>query len=210
MAGISPRDNQKSKLYYWEQVNLFDEDWNVGLTPTEMQEVTDMTWAILGLDDPPKIVHSKRKYSRCTAHLARNEIRFAARDGRDWGNNICVLAHELAHIVVNRHGLTGHVEAHGPEFVHYYGKILCEWIGKDRGWFYELASRGGIRTHWTYDPVERFGQNVYNVVFNADTDSEFVTPYRGRDRAHVTRTIKRNVRHGSYFLSLGHIRVDNI
>ena len=114
------RDQQRSKVYKWEQTTFGSAQHTEELSLKECERIARRVQAAYGLNHRPLRVCDGRGFKRAVAYIDSIYL-------PKWARNRVVILHELAHWLCKNDWHREH-DSHGPIFVRTFLELL-DWFG---------------------------------------------------------------------------------
>ena len=136
-----PRDSQKSKLYTWEKLDVFQNGWRKNRVESEQkaEEFVEEICAEFGFEDSVPSVRHRSRRKKCEYYPRKDEIRIGG-----WGFSKEILVHETTHAILEKLNLNRLVASHGPAFTTLFMKALSKTLGYSIGEMKEKADRRSL------------------------------------------------------------------
>ena len=136
-----PRDSQKSKLYTWEKLDVFRDEWRKNRVESEQkaEEFVEEICAEFDFKNSVPSVRHRSGRKKCEYYPRKDEIRIGG-----WGFSKEILVHETTHAILEKLNLNRIVASHGPAFTTLFMKALSKTLGYSIGEMKEKADRRNL------------------------------------------------------------------
>jgi hypothetical protein len=149
-GGKPPRDAQRRKAYNWERSMFGRGIFTTGMTVQEFMETIRKACVEFQIAEPRVkwMANNSGKCHFCPPHVNRKGKRVPATIMiRDWGRNIYVLCHELAHYI-NYTASPQNREGHGAEWMRIYIDLLDRYTTYTKAELQLSARTDGLKVEY--------------------------------------------------------------
>ena len=136
-----PRDSQKSKLYTWEKLDVFRDEWRKNRVESEQkaEEFVEEICAEFDFENSVPSVRHRSGRKKCEYYPREDDIRIGG-----WGFSKEILVHETTHAILEKLNLNRLVASHGPAFTTLFMKALSKILGYSTEEMKEKADRRNL------------------------------------------------------------------